>query len=387
MKRLLAFLLTVSLLVLCMLGSASAQVFSKTALHVSSKAASHVFSKAALQSFTNMTVDVPSGWTAAESDNGDILTLRNNSDSSQYIRFAIGSTSGRTLQAIAESLCSTNNGSNLEQNSSSGFYSFTFTNTSGNKSMAFVDDSTTDSRVPSGYYWVQFVSTNTDSTLWNNVLSSLVITVSSTPNTPTPSPDTTTTLTTQSFTNMTVGVPSGWTASESDNGDILTLRNNSDSSQYIRFAIGSINGRTLQAIAESLCSTNNGSNLEQNSTSGFYSFTFTNASGNKSIAFVDDSTTDSRVPSGYYWVQFVSINTDSTLWKNVLSSLVITAGGGGSQTTAQEEETKNRVSQELLMNPQGRVVINSDSGGGCSTGMGTLSLLVLALALVQRKHR
>ena len=324
--------------------------------------------------FTYVTLDVPSGWTATESDTG-IVRLTNNSDNSDNILIQLGSLGSGTLQQVANNYYSGLNGTGgLQQSDEYGYYYFRSQTSNGVVMLNLLEDHNTDSRIPAGYYSYMGITVGgtASDVFFNDVYSTLQYHAggSSSPNSDTPSNGGNTTGgSVQTFTSMRVLVPSGWTASENDDGDTVRLRNQSDSTQFIDLFLGNVNGRTLREIAEYWYGEFNGQNLSQpSSTSGYYRFAYRTGGGTTVTIFIDDSTTDSRVLSGYYWLQAVSNPVDDELFNEVLRSIVFTVSGNGGGNS-------NNVSS------------SGGGGGGCSAGFGSLALLALCSAFIVRKSR
>ncbi len=142
--------------------------------------------------------------------------------------------------------------------------------------------------------------------------------------------------TTRTFTNMAVTVPAGWSATESDSGMTIQLRDDSDSSRFIMFQIGKSEGASLLTIAQSYCNQANGYNFEQ-AEGGYYQFV-TDSLSSHAVVFIDDSTTSSKVPSGYYWVQVAAGNLSGILY-NVLNSFSIIINDSGNYVADESDYT------------------------------------------------
>ena len=158
----------------------------------------------------------------------------------------------------------------------------------------------------------------------------------------------------QDFSNLIVDVPSGWIATESDNGGTVLLQDSSDSSVFIMFVIRETEGRSLYDNAYSWYEADDTSNFESDSHGG-YSFLWTDSDGVISDVFVDDNSTNPNIESGYYWVATVSEYVDDATWDSVYASAYSPGSAGG------DEESS-----------------------GCNSGFGVLTLCVLGLVLKKR---
>ena len=381
MKRLCVLFLATALAVILSAGMVCAQTFSNA----------------------NMKFTVPSGWYASENDSG-IVTLINGSNASDFIMLRLFYVGGCTLQFVAESAYEGMGGIGGLTHDAEGLYSFLIKYPSGVYLMASLLDNSLDSGIPWGYCFMSFVPISSAGStaaevLWNNIYNTMIF-----------SPDPVEG-SMQTFSRMNVFVPDGWTPEETDGGKSVALYQDTDREAYIKIDVDTTDGKSLEEIANSLCAANNGSGL-QRASSGYYGFYFTNASGVKVAVFVDNSATDSRVPSGYYLVQSASSKTNLYVFSKVLSSFTITVG----DTDGNEPGRRDFGANEANINAKSNTVNNyavtdiinnndwdnsgsqdnqvddeqpssSGSSGGCSAGFGSLALLVLCTAFIVRKSR
>ena len=340
-------------------------LFFVTSLLIMSLAAS-----AMAQSFTNFDADVPSDWTATENESGAVTMV--NSNSSYVIIIYVAPLGGQTLQQVAEKYYSDLNAANGLNRDESGFYSFRNTNSNGVSFWNFVEDHSVLKNIPQGYY-AFFSMTLEDSTteiFFNTVYKSMLY-----------HPDSSV----QYFSRIRLNVPSGWSASENEEGSMITLYDNSDSSLYISFIIDVMDGSSLYDITQEYCSNLNGRNLRRNEEYGYYYFTFINDYGNPVGVIVEDNTTLGAVPSGYYFLTAIVLSVSKEVMNNISFAITVSDQIDKGRGTSNNEDGTNN--DGLRNHDFGGE--NGDSGGssGCNSGFGALIPAVLGLALIGRKHR
>ena len=330
------------------------------------------------QTFTNISFNVPSGWTATEDSSG-VVTVTNDSNSSESIMLQLGSMGTSTLQQIANAYYSRFSGTSSPTQGEGGNYYFSSQTSDGVRMFHEFYDHAYNSEIPEGYYfWECYVGNDTSALIEvffsdGGIYDSLTFHPNSSNNTdPTDETDNTTGGTVQTFSSMQVLVPEGWNAAENDDGSIVYLQSSSDSSLFINLLVSQTNGASLSSIAEQYCESLNGENLT--SENGYYQFTYVHSSGQRCTVFLDDNTTSSKVPSGYYWVQLVSNAVGSELMNEVLNSVVITVSGTGGNNGGDS-------------NTGGGSSSSGGSSGGCSAGFGSLAILALCSAFIVRKSR
>ena len=379
--------------------------------------------------FTYMTLDVPYNWDYSESENSEthIVRLNDRSNSNAFILLQVFPIGNYSLPEIAETYFDELKGDSLYTFENGAYWFETNIGSDlGAGTTVYLDSHQTANIVPEGYVCVQAISAYVPDSIIEDVASSITFTVGNSTNQ--------TTGTTQTVGEMTMTVPSGWTPTLSQYGVVSISDSDGDK---IILSLMSLGNLTLQSAAYNLYNTLEGTKtvLSQDS-SGYFSFTITNSYGVKFLTFVDDSTTYTRIPSGYYCVQMLTNNsttadaykmvwesinftpsdssnngnnygesggnysTDSNATFNVISnnssstkidnlgsdtsnqsgSIVINkTGGSNSQTVVVEGDTYNNT-----VNTQKNPTVNV-SGGGCNAGFGLLAILVLGAGVRRRR--
>ena len=320
---------------------------------------------ACAQTFSRIIVDVPSGWSASESESGATVTLQSNSDSTAQIVITVGKKGTSTLQDVANYFYQQLGGTNLEQGNG-GYYVFNYTSSGEISYRVYVDDENTDPRINTGDYCITGISlTSNSEEVFQAVLDSITFRVWSESSGESPS---TGTGTTKTFTDMRLSVPSGWTASESDSG-VVTIINTSNTADMIFLQLSTLGTSTLQNVANNYYSELGGTGGINQGGSGYYYFNGTDSSGTSLFHKLDDHYTDSKVPEGYYWWScFSSEDAVDVFFEDIYDTLTFSTGSGGTSGGGTSGGSSD------------------GSSGGCSAGTGALSLLVLALAFIPRKH-
>ena len=466
-------------------------------------------SAAGTRTLTDMTLYVPDTYTY-DDDDGTVL-LYDIYDRTAFMSFWVGTTDGSSLSHIADDYCDAAYGYNFRRDATSGWYAFD-TDDLGTTATVYIDDSTTNSRVPSGYYWVQIFSISVPSGTRSKVYSSVVITVSPinedddytihtdsdglhtgtvgvyyselltcdfsdarweldeddsnlpeglsiNPNTGeiygTPRKSGTFTFrvnvswpepgysyirrtdfryftitinpsssggssggsssggTTRAFSNMSITVPSDWTATE--DGGVVSIQN---SSNMIMLATGSKNGQTLDSFAQDVYNGLSGTKFALEKTSdGYYAFVLKNNYDVYFQVYVDDDTSFNKIPSGNYCIQMMTKNEatlsafNSTVWPSISFNSTNGGNSGTGGNSSNGGNNTNNLSQVIQKTNQNsssytdnssttegdinvikngpNVSMGGDSytlsGGGCNAGFGLLGLLMLGAVVRRRK--
>ena len=335
--------------------------------------------------FTYVTLNVPSGWSATESESG-VVVLVNDSNRTDRILIQLGVLSGTTLQTAANIYYSSLNGTGGLQQDDLGYYYFVSQITGSLFMTHILQDHNTYSIVPEGYFWYTGITLGGTArdVFFDEIFSTIEFHAEYTSGS------------VQTFSRMKVLVPEGWSAEENDEDGTVALYSSLDSKKHIEMFVGNTGGDSLQAIAEEYCNTLNGQELARSgATSGYYWFSFVDSEGNGCTAFVDDSTTDSRVPDGYYWFQATSNVVGGNVFSAVLRSVVITVGdtgnddnrgsSGGNGSTSDIDKNINR--DNIGYTDGSYSTGDGDSNSGCSAGFSAAALLSLCAVFRLRKSR
>ena len=151
----------------------------------------------------------------------------------------------------------------------------------------------------------------------------------------------------QNLTNMSFTVPSGWTATEARSG-VVTIANNSNSSESIMLQLGRMGTNTLRQIAVAYHSNFAGTTGTTQGSSGDYYFHSNTSAGVRMFHRFDDHNSDSKVPEGYYfWVCYVGGEPTAVMnvyfEQGIYSSLKFHPKTGGTPTpTGGVEKTFGR---------------------------------------------
>ena len=174
---------------------------------------------------------------------------------------------------------------------------------------------------------------------------------------------------TQTFTRLTVDVPAGWTASETQQNQNVNLINQNDNTR-VRIIAGNKNGLTLRETGQQIANQLNGTGF--GSQDGMCGFNFTN-NGTDWIARVFDEDTPKytkltpNIASGWYcFVAYTQVTNDVA---TIINSLVVAGGNGNNGGNGANSQ------------------LGSSGGGGCNAVNGTLMSIfaLLSLAVLKRK--
>lgn len=270
--------------------------------------------------FSSMTFDVPSGWTATETDSQTVtLTTSSNSD---IIILHIAPLGTSTLQSVANTYHDRLNDSREITAHNAGWYSFlnytqpTSSSSRGTPFNNYFFAHSYKSKVPEGYYyWVSYTLNGDAFDAW---LYTVDDTIEFHPSSA-PSSNNNTTAAHQVFSRMELDVPSGWTAEEDSTG-LVSVRS---SEGLIMFSVGKSGTKSLSAIAsethDSLTGTKTEVAWHEN---GYYYFELTNVNNVRFVVYIDDHSTYSRINSGEYCVQVRTINEASrnafqSMWNTI----------------------------------------------------------------------
>lgn len=136
----------------------------------------------------------------------------------------------------------------------------------------------------------------------------------------------------RTFSRMRLDVPTGWNATESEDGTTVELVNDNDSSQAMLFFVGREGSKSLREWANEYYSNYAGYDFQQLS-SGSYGFYATGSSRIRYTFLLDDSSTSSIVPEGYYLIiqvsQYVSRDTLSSITSGFTITVTPITNGGG----------------------------------------------------------
>ena len=202
-----------------------------------------------VQTFTRLSVKVPDGWTGSESDSGATVYITNNADSSMRFSIQVVNMLGRTLKAMADEAYSTYGGTGeIAYGSSSSEFAgvYMFTVSRGGNVLVFDNQYATG--LMEGYCSLIYATPmSVDIEVIKMILKSVTVNEDWVYNKG--SDQDSTDGTTQTFTQMTIKIPSGWTATENNAGDIVYIDRESPRSR-IAVQLIDMEGLTLQEIVD-----------------------------------------------------------------------------------------------------------------------------------------
>lgn len=320
------------------------------------------FAFAETQKFKYVTLDVPAGWTADESNGGTFITLTNNLAQTRCF-IIVGPKNGKTLETYANNLCTSLRGYNFKADTD-GQYTFWFNYNASEFIASVFDDETRARLVATGWYCLFGVNTSENHAEdAYNIREYMYVTGDGNSN----KDDNGDNNGGDNFKYITVDAPNGWTATENTNGDVVTLKgkdlNNNDIE--VRIIAAEKGNKTLKELALEHCNANHGTVISDKE--GCILF---NDNKGSHYLYMDENVSKSteytaKIASGWYcYLIYTTIGTDDE--NTIINSLVVAGGTGGGG---------NDVDSQL-----------GGSGGTCNISDAVMSVFVLlSLAVLKRK--
>ena len=188
---------------------------------------------ACAQSFSNMTLAVPSGWYASETNT--VVTLINGSDTRDFMLLQLFYMGSSTLQSVANTWYEGLGGTGDINHDEEGRYSFWITPSNGARFQVLLEDNSYSSRIPQDCGFIAVMAASSGNTagsvFFNDIYDTLTFSLSNNGGDAI-SGDV------QTFSRMSFFVPDGWTPEETDGGkSVAVYRDNSNREAFIKFDV------------------------------------------------------------------------------------------------------------------------------------------------------
>ena len=354
---------------------------------------SSVLFASTVQTFTKISVEVPDGWTASESDSGSVVYL---GSSTVRVSISMVAKNDRSLYEMARLAYTEYSGVGEMSHGSDGLYSFS--STIGTNALILVFDNEYASNINDDWCSIVLLrgSVISQEDLFT-ILGSITLNENWLYNHGIE--DTSDQATEQTFTKMSVKVPGGWTATENNTGDIVYIAHDGTPVSRVIIWLIENNGRTLEEVANYAYEELNGSNGPSLQNGKVYTFNVERLG-----AFVMDHQTVSGIPEGYSCVVYISGSNPENLSAIIQSIKVNTSGTGGNGNNNGGNGGNNNNGGDGGNNNNGGNGNNNNggnnnnnggndntsnvsggSGGGCNSGLSALVLVLLGFALTRKK--
>lgn len=354
-----------------------------------------VVSIAAAQDFTRISLTVPDGWTGSESDSGRTVYI-NKDDGTARISIQTVMKNGRTLQEIANEAFNIYSGIGSISTTTRGL----FFQTSTGAAIVVFDSSIYPNIRDDVCCLMALVYGTIPAEFLDSIPSSIIVNDEWADGTGTG--NTTGNGTVKDFTCLSVKVADGWTGSENATGDTVYITNDSKTSLSVTVQPVAKDGRTLLEVTQDAFSDLGGTGDIREMASGLCRFT---TSGGVVVVFDNQYQYRTDLLDGFCIIMY-AVGSNGTELNNVLNDVLesvtineswangtdnttdnnttdnnTTDNNTGNNTTG--NNTDNNSTNNNTGNTEG--VSSSGGGGGCSSGIGALALLLSGLAFFRKK--